>query len=72
MKKYLPIVMAISTLALLSGCSTIGTADYAYETDQQRLQEATALTRTSPHVGHVVWLNPPQKRVKVTETAKQQ
>ncbi|MCC5451275.1 YgdI/YgdR family lipoprotein [Rheinheimera sp. UJ51] len=71
MKKYLPIVMTAFALSLLSGCSTNTTSQYVYEIDEQQLEDATALTRTSPHLGHVVWLNPPKKRVKVDENTPQ-
>ena len=35
--------------------------------NEERMKQAPALTRTAAHTGHVVWVNPPQKRVKAEQ-----
>ena len=50
----------------LAGCST-APAKYTYVVDPDLTEQADNLTRTSAHTGHVVWLNPPMKRVPVSE-----
>lgn len=51
----------------LSGCSSFSEQQYTYVVDNERLTPAPTLTRTAAHTGHVVWLNPPTKRVAVTK-----
>jgi len=63
-KKTLTIVAVAAAMAL-TGCSTITSQQYSYQLDEERMKSEPALTRTSAHTGHVVWVNPPQKRVKV-------
>ena len=55
----LTIAAAILTVA---GCSS-APAKYTYVVDPALAQQPENLTRTSAHTGHVVWLNPPLKRV---------
>ena len=50
----------------LAGCST-APAKYTYVVDPDLSEQANNLTRTSTHTGHVVWVNPPMKRVPVSE-----
>jgi uncharacterized lipoprotein len=59
-------IITSATLLLLAGCST-APAQYTYVVDQDIAAKADNLTRTQAHTGHVVWLNPPMKRVPVNE-----
>jgi hypothetical protein len=68
--KHLITAAATFVLIGLSGCSSISEQQYTYVVDNDRLAEANSLTRTSPHTGHVVWLNPPTKRVAVVKDEK--
>lgn len=63
--KILTIVAATAVL-LLVGCST-APAQYTYVVDPDLADQADNLTRTQAHTGHVVWVNPPMKRVPVNE-----
>lgn len=64
MKKTIAILAAVATALTLTGCSTLNNNMYSYQLDEERMKEAPNLTRTANHTGHVVWVNPPQKRVK--------
>ncbi|MDX1677231.1 hypothetical protein [Arsukibacterium sp.] len=68
--KQLIAVLAAVTMLGLSGCSSLSKQQYTYVVDNDRLTETNSLTRTSAHTGHVVWLNPPTKRVAVTKDEK--
>lgn len=57
------VTMAVMTLA---ACST-APAKYTYVIDPDLADQADNLTRTSAHTGHVVWVNPPMKRVAKDE-----
>ena len=50
----------------LAGCST-APAKYTYVVDPDLTEQANNLTRTSAHTGHVVWVNPPMKRIAKDE-----
>tara|TARA_R110002126_G_scaffold42002_3_gene121803 strand:+ start:2037 stop:2258 length:222 start_codon:yes stop_codon:yes gene_type:complete len=63
--KHLVTALAAVVIVGLSGCSSLSKQQYTYVVDNDRLTEANSLTRTSKHTGHVVWLNPPTKRVAV-------
>jgi len=63
--KILTIVAATAVLAL-AGCST-APAQYTYVVDPDLTDHADNLTRTQAHTGHVVWVNPPMKRVPLSE-----
>ena len=63
--KHLVTALAAVVIVGLSGCSSLSKQQYTYVVDNDRLSEANSLTRTSKHTGHVVWLNPPTKRVAV-------
>lgn len=63
-KKIITVVAVAATMAL-TGCSTFNPQQYSYQLDEERMKAEPALTRTSSHTGHVVWVNPPQKRVKL-------
>ena len=69
-KKHLVTALAAFTIIGLSGCSSLSQQQYTYVVDNDRLTEANGLTRTSKHTGHVVWLNPPTKRVAVIKDEK--
>ncbi|MAD75458.1 MAG: hypothetical protein CML20_11830 [Rheinheimera sp.] len=69
-KKHLVTVLAAVALVGLSGCSSMSKQQYTYVLDNDQLTEANSLTRTSKHTGHVVWLNPPTKRVAVNKEQK--
>lgn len=66
MKSKLLSLVALLVVAGLAGCSTAPTK-YTYVVDPDLTEQANNLTRTSAHTGHVVWLNPPLKRVPVSE-----
>lgn len=63
--KTLNLILAAALLTL-AGCSS-APAKYTYEVDPALAQQPDNLTRTSAYTGHVVWLNPPLKRVAVDE-----
>lgn len=63
--KILSLVVALLVVGL-AGCST-APAKYTYVVDPDLTEQANNLTRTSAHTGHVVWVNPPMKRVPVSE-----
>ncbi|WP_372625945.1 hypothetical protein [Arsukibacterium sp.] len=65
--KHLVTALAAVVIVGLSGCSSLSKQQYTYVIDNDRLTEANSLTRTAKHTGHVVWLNPPTKRVAVTK-----
>lgn len=69
-KKHLVTALAALAIIGLSGCSSLSQQQYTYVVDNDRLTEANSLTRTSAHTGHVVWLNPPMKRVAVGQDKK--
>ena len=66
MKTKLLSVVAAVLVASLAGCST-APAKYTYVVDPDLTEQANNLTRTSAHTGHVVWVNPPMKRVPVNQ-----
>lgn len=63
--KLLSVAVSLMVIAL-AGCST-APAKYTYVIDPDLAEQADNLTRTSAHTGHVVWVNPPMKRVPVSE-----
>ncbi|MDP5138036.1 hypothetical protein [Rheinheimera baltica] len=63
--KVISVLMAVAVMTL-AGCST-APANYTYVVDTDLAEQANSLTRTQAHTGHVVWLNPPMKRVPVNE-----
>jgi uncharacterized lipoprotein len=69
-KKNLISLLAALAIGGLSGCSSLSNQHYTYVVDGEQLTEANSLTRTSKHTGHVVWLNPPTKRVAVNKEQK--
>uniref|UniRef100_A0A486XT53 Lipoprotein n=1 Tax=Rheinheimera sp. BAL341 TaxID=1708203 RepID=A0A486XT53_9GAMM len=66
MKTKIFSVVAALLLASIAGCST-APAKYTYVVDPDLTEQANSLTRTSSHTGHVVWVNPPMKRVPVNQ-----
>lgn len=66
MKTKLRTIVAAATVLLLAGCST-APAKYTYVVDPDIADQADNLTRTQAHTGHVVWVNPPLKRVPVND-----
>jgi uncharacterized lipoprotein len=66
MKSKLFSLAALLVVAGLAGCST-APAKYTYVVDPDLTEQADNLTRTSAHAGHVVWVNPPMKRVPVSK-----
>ena len=65
MKRKLMTLVAVAATLAFTGCSTLDSNQYSYQLDEERMQAEPKLTRTAAHTGHVVWVNPPQKRVKV-------
>ena len=66
MKTTLFSAVAALLVVGLAGCST-APAKYTYVVDPDLTEQADNLTRTSAHTGHVVWVNPPMKRVPVNQ-----
>ena len=66
MKSKIFSVVAALLVVGLAGCSS-APAKYTYVVDPDLTEKADNLTRTSAHTGHVVWLNPPMKRVPVNQ-----
>lgn len=66
MKAKILTMVAASAVLILAGCSTAPT-QYTYVVDPDLADQADNLTRTHAHTGHVVWVNPPMKRVPVNE-----
>jgi hypothetical protein len=66
MKKNL-LYVAIASLAFtVTGCATVD-KNYAYVVDQEQLDQLDNSQRKQRHLGHVVWVNPPMKRVDTTK-----
>ena len=63
--KLFSLVTALLVVGL-AGCSS-APAKYTYVVDPDLTEQTNNLTRTSAHTGHVVWLNPPMKRVPVNQ-----
>lgn len=68
MNRKIITVVAVAAAMALTGCSTFSQNQYSYQLDEERMKAEPALTRTSAHTGHVLWVNPPQKRVKIDTT----
>lgn len=65
MKTILLSVLTVTVIAL-AGCS-VAPSKYTYVVDPDLSEQADNLTRTSAHTGHVVWVNPPMKRIAKDE-----
>lgn len=65
MKKVVMMSIAAAAL-LLTGCATVQ-PDYAFVVDQDQVTKAENLKRQQRQVAHVVWVNPPMRKVAVTE-----
>jgi uncharacterized lipoprotein YmbA len=66
MKTKLLTIVAGAVVLILAGCSS-APANYTYIVDPDIAAQQENLTRTQAHTGHVVWVNPPMKRVPVNE-----
>ena len=66
MKTKITVLTALALAAALTGCS-VAPAKYTYVVDPDLAGQPGNLTRTNAHTGHVVWVNPPMKRVAVNE-----
>ena len=64
-------IMLLVTLGslLLSGCATVK-PDYAFVVDQDQVSKADNLKRQQRQVAHVVWINPPVRKVALAEQPK--
>lgn len=68
MKKTVLTVVAV-TAVLLTGCATVK-PEYAFVVDQDQVAQADNLKRQQRQVAHVVWINPPVRKVALTEQPK--
>lgn len=68
MKKTVLTVVAV-TAVLLTGCATVK-PQYAFVVDQDQVAQADNLKRQQRQVSHVVWINPPLRKVALTEQPK--
>jgi hypothetical protein len=62
MKAKLTGLIVLATALVMTGCSSA--PDYAYVIDQKTLEKQENSTRLSAHTGHVVWMNPPLRKVE--------
>lgn len=64
------VLVGVATLALmLTGCSTLD-QNYAYVVDQELVNKAENSQRQHRQVAHVVWVNPPLKKVSSADLPK--
>jgi hypothetical protein len=68
MKKTVLTVVAVTAL-LLTGCATVK-PEYAFVVDQDQVSKADNLKRQQRQVAHVVWINPPVRKVALAEQPK--
>lgn len=68
MKKTVLTVVAV-TAVLLTGCATVK-PEYAFVVDPDQVAQADNLKRQQRQVAHVVWINPPVRKVALTEQPK--
>ena len=59
-------LLVLAVALILGGCSS--SADYAYVIDEQKLEKQENSTRLNSHTGHVVWMNPPLKKIEKVQT----
>lgn len=73
MKKYVYLTAITGMMLTMSGCSSLD-QNVAYVIDQEQVNALENSQRQSRHIGHVVWVNPPMKKVNpasVTESPGQ-
>jgi outer membrane biogenesis lipoprotein LolB len=68
MKKTVLTVVAVTAL-LLTGCATVK-PEYAFVVDQDQVSKEDNLKRQQRQVAHVVWINPPVRKVALAEQPK--
>ena len=62
MKAKLTGLIVLATALVMTGCSSA--PDYAYVIDQKTLEKQENSTRLNSHTAHVVWMNPPLRKVE--------
>jgi uncharacterized protein YcfL len=62
MKAKLTGLIVLATALVMTGCSSA--PDYAYVIDQKTLEKQENSTRLNAHTAHVVWVNPPMRKVE--------
>jgi hypothetical protein len=67
MKKNLLYVAVASLAFTVTGCATVD-KNYAFVVDQEQLDKMENSQRKQRNLGHVVWVNPPVKKVEVAKT----
>lgn len=67
MKKNVMYMVAVSLVFAVTGCANID-KNYAFVVDQEQLDQLENSQRKQRNVGHVVWVNPPLKKVEVAKT----
>ncbi len=69
MMKKLTMMSFAAAALLLTGCATVQ-PDYAFVVDQDQVTKAENLKRQQRQVAHVVWVNPPVRKVALAEQPK--
>ena len=62
MKAKLTGLTVLAMALVMTGCSSA--PEYTYVIDQKTLEKQENSTRLSAHTGHVVWMNPPLRKVE--------
>ncbi|OBP16207.1 hypothetical protein A5320_01965 [Rheinheimera sp. SA_1] len=68
MKKNLMYAAAASLVFTVTGCANVD-KNYAFVVDQEQLDQLENSQRKQRNVGHVVWVNPPLKKVEMAKVA---
>lgn len=67
MKNKLLAIAAASVVLTVTGCATVD-KNYAFVVDQDQVDQMENSQRKQRHLGHVVWVNPPMKKVESAKT----
>jgi hypothetical protein len=67
MNKKILYVAAASLVFTVTGCANVD-KNYAFVVDQEQVDQLENSQRKQRNVGHVVWVNPPLKKVEVAKT----
>ncbi len=60
-------LVAIAAVGLVLGGCASQPQPYTFVVDQDKVTTADSLKRQQRHVAHVVWVNPPVRKVALTE-----
>jgi len=67
MNKKILYVAAASLVFTVTGCANVD-KNYAFVVDQEQVDQLENSQRKQRNVGHVVWVNPPLKKIEVAKT----